>query len=153
MLTPWANHAAIVAFGIIIGALGYVQTLLTPASYRAAQARRRETGEGYVEHMRHVTDEANAILAAERARSKAFRNVSYAVPAVVVVLILMIVLSPVEMEWWWLIGSLFVGGFSAAGVARLARSGRFDDRSWAGTSGAGLGSTPWTGGPPRSQDE
>ncbi len=127
MLTPWANHAALVAFGLTIGALGYVQQLLTPVWVSAGMHDRgkRKPGESYYKSLRRENDEQTERLAEARRRSPAFRWVSNAVLALIAVLILMIVFSSVEVEWWWLIGSVVAGGLLAAGSARLARSGRF----------------------------
>lgn len=138
MLTSWANHIALAASGFTIGVLARVQLLLTPASVDAALDRDRRPGEGFFESWGNRTDEQNKLLAEARRRSPALRYVSFAVLGLIAVLVAMIALSPVELEWWWLLGSLFAGGLFAELVSRLARNGRVSVVGWQGASGGGV---------------
>ena len=124
MLTPWANHIALLAFGLTIGVLVRVMMLLLPASWEEAGHRRRRLGEGHFEAARSRAEEQNAIMAAEIAKSPALRLLTRVVPTLIAVLIATIVLSPVELEWTWLLGSLLAGGVLAELAARLTRAGR-----------------------------
>jgi hypothetical protein len=124
MLTSWANHAAIVAFGLSVGVLVRVQVLLTPAAFEAALHRPSGPDEHGLESLEKRTREQSDIMAEARKRSPALRRVGNAVLAVIAVLILTIVLSPVEMEWLWLIGSVGAGALAAEVLVRLARAGR-----------------------------
>lgn len=124
MLTAWANHAALVAFGLSIGVLGRVLTLLTPASAEEALHRKRRPNEGRLEAWQHRVDEQNVLLAEARAASASLRYVNWIVLLLVVVLTVMIAVSPVRLEWWWLLGSLAAGGIVAEIASRLTRAGR-----------------------------
>jgi hypothetical protein len=124
MLTSWANHAALVAFGLSIGVLGRVLTLLMPASAEEALRRERRPEEGRLEAWQHRVDEQNVILAEARAASAPLRYVNWIVLLLTVVLIVMVAASPVRLEWWWLLGSILAGGLVAELASRLTRAGR-----------------------------
>jgi hypothetical protein len=128
MLTSWANHAALLAFGVGIGMLGRVVGLLLPASYAAAMQRERRPGEGRIEAVRHRVDEQNAILAEARTHSAALRQLNWIVPTLVAVLVATIALSPVELEWLWLLGGFAAGAILAELAVRLSRAGRLGIR-------------------------
>jgi hypothetical protein len=100
-------------------------TLLLPATYEAVAHRDRRPGEGYFKAVRNRSEEQNVIMIEAQRHSPTLRYVSWTVVALIPVLILTIALSPVELEWSWLIASLFAGGLIVELVYRLARAGRF----------------------------
>ena len=88
---------------------------------RAAMNRDRRPGEGYFDSVRNKVDEQNELpqRGAEAPAGAAIHL--QVVLSLIAVLILMIALSPVELGWWWLIGSLFTGGLSPRGASSTAK--------------------------------
>jgi hypothetical protein len=117
MLDPWANNAVIFLFGLIIGAIASLATLLDPREHNMP----RRPGETFIQWQQRVLSEQNRQLEAAPTSVAATGG---AFLGVVVVLVVSVLLSPLEMRWWYFLAGLAVGLALLRGVYELAKRGR-----------------------------
>jgi hypothetical protein len=128
MLTPWANHIVLAALGLGIGTLFRLTLILTPPEFGTVLRDPERPGEGWFERARRHSDEQKAVL--ERVPNA--QRASLASGALIAVLVLVVVFSPVELGWWTLLAAMAAGTGLVEVVYRLARSGKI--RTVGGTS-------------------
>jgi membrane protein required for beta-lactamase induction len=118
MLTSWANLAVIGALGLGIGMVGRLVGLVTTEDWRVAIDLPRKTGETWLQWRRRISETQTA------AQTPAMNRASLSFGALIVVLVLVVILSPVELGWWELLVSLLAGVVLIEAVYRLAKAGR-----------------------------
>lgn len=111
-----ANVLVMALFGLLAGVLLQVQRALGGD----ALARRRP-GEGVIAGARRRAEEATAMV---RSGPRSYLVVNLAVLGVVAMLVLSLLFSPLEMQWWVFLGSVFAGYLAAGGLLSLARRRR-----------------------------
>jgi hypothetical protein len=115
MLTSWANHAVIAALGLGIGMMLSILGLIAPPEFERA-GKTRQPGEGFLDRVRRRQAEEQAAVTTQ------MKEAAGALYAFVVVLVLVVWLSPVELGWWTLLISAFLGFLFVGAVYWLARA-------------------------------
>jgi hypothetical protein len=121
MLESWANTIVICALGLSLGAVAGLVSRLTPTAFRDVTLTREGKGLiGYVEDVKRMTDDQQAIIRTPEARPMKIAEV--ALFALIIVLVLTTWLSPVNLGWWTLLISFAVGWILTELAFRLARA-------------------------------
>jgi hypothetical protein len=116
MLESWANDVVITLAGVILGSLVSVATFLDPREGRAETPRKQ--GEGFLQWQIRMQRERQALL---NDAPRSFTLASFAFFGFVVVLVVAIVLSPLEMHWWFFSGGVVAGYGVGVGAPKLVQ--------------------------------
>jgi hypothetical protein len=121
MLAPWANTIAVCALGLGLGAVMTLAGLFIPNVFEETMQKRRED-EGIFRGGAIKREELRYLMRDPEAR--AWRIATASQLGLVVVLIGTIWLSPVELGWWELLGSMVISSALVQSAFRRARAGK-----------------------------
>jgi hypothetical protein len=121
MLEGWANDVVIALAGVVIGSLLSAARLLSPVDYADLQ---QKPGEGFWENQRRRRREQDERLANA---PRSYTLVSIAFFGFLTVFVTAIIVSPIQMKWWY-----FLAGAAAAFAAgellpKLVASGKLPE--------------------------
>jgi hypothetical protein len=125
MLEPWANTTVIAAIGVGLGGVCALIHHVMPKAYEDVLRSRRE-GEGFLEGTRRRSEEQAVMTATPELRP--FRFAAGALYALVAVLVLTVILSPVDLGWWTLLISVVAGWMFVELAFGLAKAGKLEVR-------------------------
>lgn len=127
LIEPWANNGVVALFGLVIGAMVSLATALDPREHNIPRKPGESVVAWQVRVFRIQDQQLSAAPGAYTATSAIFAGL-------IAVLVLTILLSPVEMNWWFFLGGLAVGASTFSGIRELGKRGKLtvpeDARAW-----------------------